>query len=325
MTSISDIVEIFDHTAIILLVSTIVVFAIPIFILFPPIPVEHSDALSQTHTKLGVPPAESNLRSQTSPTHNPQPGHAARIHSLHIYPIKSCQGIELTRGKIIPKGFELDRLFTFAKLKPKTPGVAVAESAQHTPTWEILTLRQLPLLANVKVDLWLPDASKSSRLLGKVEGGFIVVRFPWRDPGVRGLMQLAAAKLSRGLSGVPEREFMLPLGFPTEAEIAAQGYYYGNIMVFKSMAYALNMEKEIPPELGLYLGAKGPVSLFRIDPLKQREVLRCAPRKADIGYQPVVDFQDAVNYHQPLPTLNIRDPRPPRIAICSRTLASDQS
>lgn len=305
MPSISQVTALFDLTAIILLLTTVVVFAIPIFILFPPIPVERSDALQQTHTKLGIPASHSNLRTQTSPDHNYQPGIAAKIQSLYIYPVKSCQGIEVGHSKVLPKGLEFDRLFAFARQRPKATDTPVPSGEEETerpqqpkkhPQWEVITLRQVPLLANVKVDLWLPDASKTSRQLGRVGGRFIVIRFPWRDSGLKGMIQWISAKLSRGFSGTPEKEFMLSIDFPSPNEIKATGYHYEDVLLFSKSVHALSMRNEVPPELGLYLGVVAPMSIFMIDPAQRREVFRNAPRKDDAGYQPVIDFQDAVSF-----------------------------
>lgn len=301
MPSLSQVVELFDFTAVVLLLSTVVVFVVPVFILFPPIPVERGDALRQTHFKVGIPPAESNLRAQTAPHHNYQAGKAAKIQGLFIHPVKSCQGIEVKSSKVLPKGLEFDRLFAFARLKPTTAAKpsggsesAQPEEPKKSPRWEVLTLRQVPLLANVKVDLWLPDASKTSRQLGKVDGRFVVIRYPWRDAGLKGVVQWISAKLSRGLSGLPEREFMLSIDFPSPSEIKARGYHYEESQFFSKIIYALNLENEAPLELARYLGVTAPMTIFMIDPNQRREVFRNAPRKEDAGYQPVIDFQDAV-------------------------------
>lgn len=304
MPSISEVIALFDSTAIALLLTTVVVFAIPVFILFPPIPVEHGDALQQTHTKVGITESESNLRNQTSPEHNHQPGKTGKIQSLLIYPVKSCRGIEVTNSKVFAKGFEFDRLFTFARQKASRPEprpVISGEEAEQPnqpkkPRWEILTLRQVPLLANVQVDLWLPDASKTSRQLGRVGGRFIVVRFPWKDAGLRGMMQWISAKLSRGFSGIPEKEFMLSIDFPPPSEIKTRGYQYEDTRFFEGTVHALNLRNEVPPELGRYLGVDIPMTIFMMDPAQRRQVFRNAPRKEDLGYQPLADFQDVVRF-----------------------------
>ncbi|KAH6895499.1 hypothetical protein B0T10DRAFT_478139 [Thelonectria olida] len=305
----------FDAIALLLLVATLVAFFVPVFILFPPIPVERSDALRQTHSPVGLSSNRSNLRDQLSTGHRPKPGQPAKVQSLYIYPIKSCKGIELARSRVVSKGLEHDRLFTFAQLRSPIPAAAPGSGlTDGKPVWEFLTQRQLPLLANVSVDLWVPDAAKTSRQLGKVEDTFLVVRFPWMDSGLRGLTQWLAAKISRGFHATPEKEFMLPVAFPSNEEIKAQGYTFAHVKIWKDVPYALNMEREVPLELSQYLGVKHRLSLFRIDPSRQREVLRCAQPKEVLGYQPVVDFHDGYPLHllsltsmQDLDTLLLKD------------------
>lgn len=277
----------FNSGSVFLMAVTIVVFLIPVFILFPPLPVERSDALRQTHRKIGLRGSRSNLGAQHSPeAHRPGAG-PPTIRSLHVYPVKSCRGIELGRAKVLPTGLEHDRLFAFAQLKPGPAG--------REPAWEVLTLRQTPLLANVKVDVWLPDPTKTSRQLGKVDEAFLVLRLPCATrSGPRRLVQLLAAKLSRGLSAVPELELMLPLDFPSRDEITARGYEYEPVKIWKDSPCALNMERELPPELARYLGVKHRLGLFRMDPANRRQVFRCAPHKDDLGYQPLIDFHDGV-------------------------------
>ncbi|PFH60939.1 hypothetical protein XA68_18514 [Ophiocordyceps unilateralis] len=277
--------------AIFALVITIIVFVLPIFIIFPPIPVERSDVLRQTHSKLGIRPHKSNLRTQHSAVHEAQAGRPTTIQSLFIYPIKSCRGIELSRATVLPTGLENDRIFALAQRKP-TPGVDADVGA-----WEVLTQRQMPLMANIKVDVWLPDSSKKSRQLGKVEEPFVLVRFPWADRGPRRLVQLLAAKLSRGLRAVPEKEFILPLNYPSAQDVAALGYKHDAVKIWKDTPSALNMERELPVELARYLGVRHRLAIFRMDPTRQREVFRCAPPKDSLGYQPIIDFHDAYPLH----------------------------
>jgi hypothetical protein len=122
------------------------------------------------------------------------------------------------------------------------------------------------------------------------------VRFPWQERGLlRGLLGLAAAKLARGWRAQPEKEFVLPVAFPSEEEIAARGYVREEVTVWKDTVPALNMRVEVPPELALYLGVSNSLGLFRVDPGRLREVYRCAPSRAEAGYQPVTGFQDAVS------------------------------
>lgn len=294
-SSIDGLLNRFDVPSLILLIVTLVVFLIPVFILFPPIPVERSDALRQTHTKVGLPPHHSNLKDQQAPIHGTKVGEPAKVKSLYIYPVKSCRGIEVQRSKIIPTGLEYDRLYVLAQLKPPSPGKE-AELDQHgQPVWDFLTLRSTPLMANVKVDLWLPDPTKTSRQLGKVDEAFIVMRFPWTDRGLRGMAQRVAAKMSRGLKGVPEKEFMLPVAFPSEEEIKARGYTHAGVKLWRDVVPSLNFEKEIPSELKEYLGVKHRLSVFRVNPSSPVQIFRNAPSKDELGYQPIIGFQDAVS------------------------------
>lgn len=274
-----------DATAIIILSTTLIVFFIPVLIIFPPIPVQITDILQQTHSKIGLPRERSKLSSTSSDD-------APKIQSLHIYPVKSCREIELVRSKVIPSGLEHDRLYTFARLRN------AADETQPQVIWEFLTQRECPLLANLDVDIWLPDTTKKLRSRETSPDGFIHVRFPRpRSQGrLRDVLALLAAKLSRGWRASPELEFLLPLGFPSDEDIAANGYEHGDVKIWKDVARALNLGSGLPAELKTYLGIKPEhrLGIFRIDPKAQREVYRCAPRKETLGYQPVVDFQDAV-------------------------------
>ncbi|KAK7397947.1 hypothetical protein QQX98_012684 [Neonectria punicea] len=320
-TSLPEFLDQLDAVSLVLLVVTLIAFTVPVFILFPPIPVERSDALRQTHSHVGLPPSQTNLRDQLSPVHRVQFGLAPKVQSLFVYPIKSCRGIELARSKVVPTGLEHDRLYTFAQLRTPVPAPAAAADAtsptgdqQSKPVWELLTQRQLPLLANVKVDLWVPDPAKTSRQLGTVNDAFLVVRFPWMDYGPRGLVQWVTAKISRGFQAKSEKEFMLPIAFPDNQEIKARGYTFANVKIWKDVTFALNVGAEVPPELAQYLGVKHRLGLFRMDPSKQREVFRCAQPQSVLGYQPAVDFQDAYPLHllnltsmQDLDTLLLKD------------------
>lgn len=229
--------------------------------------------LSRTHFKIGVPLQKSALQDQYATTHTAQPNQPPRLHSLFIYPVKSCRGIELSRSRVLPTGLESDRLYTFAQLREDGNGDGV---------WKFLTQRDLPLLASVQVELWMPKDGKTH------QGGMLVVRFPWRDGRSKRLAQwLGLTKR--------ERSFVLPIDFPSTKEIKTKGYTFADVKIWTEIATALNMETAVSPELGRYLGCKHRLGLFRMDPSKQREVFRCAPKKEAIGYQPVVDFHDAVS------------------------------
>ena len=296
-----------DYEGLYVLFLTVAAFLLPMILIFPPVPPQRSDALLQTHSRAGLGPSESNLRDQFKASAGAIRGSSAqpaapRVRSLHIYPVKSCCGIELKRARVLPTGLEFDRIYTFAQLRSQFPApVEAADDASNKDAWQFITQRQFPRLATVKVDLWLPDEEKlrNQGLLGPggaaAEEAFLVLRFPWRDRGWRGVLQALGAKLAhRNPFAVPEREILLPVGFPPADEIRAKGYAYEAVRIWRDTVSALNVEAELPPELRLYLGVSHRLGLFRVDPARLREVHRCAPRKPEAGYQPVTGFQDAV-------------------------------
>lgn len=294
-----------DPISILVLIVTLCAFCAPVFVLFPPFPPRKSDALRETHTKLGVEPSRSNLRDHWKVDHasSSQSGPAGTIKSLFIYPVKSCKGIEVTTAKVVPTGLEFDRLFTFAQLKSPFPvsvggggsgGAGEEEAKAHA--WDFITQRQFPLLATVETELWQPDLDKMKGKTLAVRSGeaFLVLRFPWRSAGVRGALETLAAKCLRGPWGRPEKEVLLPVRAPSEGDIRAKGYRYEDVRVWRDTTTALNMGAELPEELAMYLGVSNKLGLFRSNPEKLREVFKCAPGKNEVGYQPVVSFQDSV-------------------------------
>ncbi|KAJ4270004.1 hypothetical protein NW762_001677 [Fusarium torreyae] len=250
-----------DAVSLTLLAVTLVAFLVPIFVLFPPVPVDRSDALRQTHSRAGVALRNSNLRRQSSPNPRVPLAKSPGAQSLQVFPVESCCGIELQRSETQSKGLEYDGLYQFAQLK----SVNSQGDKRDNPLWEYVTYEQFPLLANIKVDLWVPDPSKTSRLLGQVDGAFLVLRFPWTDAGLQGLVQQVSAKLSHGPRAVSEKELMLPVSFPSEDEIRTQGYTFAEIKIGDRIITALNMDAELLPELVRYLGVEHQLGIFRVD------------------------------------------------------------
>ncbi|KAI3331528.1 MOSC domain-containing protein [Xylariaceae sp. AK1471] len=291
-----------DFSAVFLLFVTVCAFMIPVFVILPPGHIRSSDALLQTHTRAGVKKAKSNLRDQYDALPQPKEKDGkkqqATIRSLLIYPVKSCRGIEVTRSRVLPQGLEFDRLFTFAQLKSPFPvSLDSTDEANSQHRWEFITQRQFARLATVKVDLWLPDDMKLRKQSMKSREAFLILRFPWKEEGWRGLLSVVMAKLGGGVAAQPEKEILLPVDFPSAAEIEKNGYMFEDVKVWKDTIKALNMSTEITEELRLYLGVSNKLGLFRVDPVSLREVYRCAPRKGDAGYQPVTGFQDAYPLH----------------------------
>ncbi|MCJ1368092.1 hypothetical protein MMC16_007231 [Acarospora aff. strigata] len=220
-----------------------------------------------------------------------------RIKSLWIYPVKSCRGIELNRGKVITTGMEYDRQFCFAQLKspfPVSEKTQEAEKAAHK--WDFITQRKFPLLARVKVDLWVPDPSSatySPNHAGVKSGGVLVVRYPYQEDGWKGII----ARIGALWTGTEqEKSFQIPWN-PTAKQIKSNGYTTEEMIIWKDSPLALNMGVHVPPELKYFLGVRNPFTLFRVQQNNEREVFRCAPRKEQLGYQPVVGFSDAYPLH----------------------------
>jgi hypothetical protein len=318
-------VEPLNSSEIAVLVITIIAFIIPAYLMLQPSPERSYDMLLYSHTKVGLRAREENMRKHSVAAAAAAAAKRARkgeveleamediqtkpkLQSIHIYPVKSCRGIEVARSRVLPQGLEYDRLFMFAQLKSPFPlSLDSSEVAQKEHKWEFITQRQFARLATVKVDLWLPDANKwrSRQLQAQRIGaklplmeptGYLVMRFPWREGGWRGRLAAALTKLSRGWAAEVEKEIMIPLDFPIAAEIEKKGYVYEEVKIWKETVTALNMSIELPEELRLYLGVSNKLGLFRVDPNRLREVYRCAPRKKEAGYQPVTGFQDAVGH-----------------------------
>lgn len=287
--------SLFGPSSMLIFGVTLASFIIPILIIFPPVPATETDALNETHRKIGVESAQSGLKTQYDQGYNSQ----VRVHSLWAYPVKSCAGIELAQARVFPTGLQYDRLFMFAQLKSPFPvAVDASEKEKNEHRWEFVTMRQFPRMANVKVEIWVPDEKK---LRGKLNPedrpteSYVIIRFPWQDKGWRGVLQLVGAKWKNGASAEPQREILLPLEFPSLKEIESKGYTMDEVKIWKETVTALNMQCEISAELQRYLGVSNKLTLFRVDPTQLREVYRNAPTKEIVGYQPITGFQDAVS------------------------------
>lgn len=201
----------------------------------------------------------------------------------------------MNRGTVITTGMEYDRQFTFAQLKSPFPvGANTPDKEKAAHKWEFITQRQFPLLAKVRTEMWVPDQSVDTYAphAEDVESrGVIIMSFPYQEAGWKGMV----AKWGAAVKGtIPEKQFRVPFN-PSEVQIEKAGYSYEKMTIWKDTISALNLEIEIPEELRYYLGISNKLGLFRIDNSKLREVHRNAPTKAELGYQPVTGFQDAVS------------------------------
>ncbi|KAI9704730.1 MAG: hypothetical protein M1836_006510 [Candelina mexicana] len=218
-----------------------------------------------------------------------------KVKGLFTYPVKSCRGIELYRGDILKTGIHYDRIFTFAQLGspfPVSASTPKAVAANHQ--WKFISQRTVPLLALVRTEIWLPDPSSptySPRAIETRSGGVLVIKFPWEKEGWR---RILARIMRRPMEA--EKSFRVPLE-PNADLIKQNGYETEPVIVQKSIPMGLNMSVHVPPELKYFLGITHPMALFRVHQDHPREVFRCAPKKDELGYQPVVGFADAYPLH----------------------------
>lgn len=246
-----------DSGSLFVLLTTLLVFFGPLFMLFPPFPPSKSDALTETHNKLGPEPSEAptltdrikallvfafNAPSVTSDSSNRSGSSSGSVTSLAVYPIASCRGVPLARAKVTPLGLEFDRLFTFAQLKSPFPLASIPENSDDNEVaakghrWESITRQQFPELANLEVELWQPDLAKIKGFRDPIAGSsretFLILRFPWRSEGlIAGLWDVFAAKCSQGRRAQPAIEIMLPVELPNEAERSAKGYEFEELQL----------------------------------------------------------------------------------------------
>ncbi|KAI9761089.1 MAG: Dihydroxyacetone kinase 2 [Chaenotheca gracillima] len=214
---------------------------------------------------------------------------AWRIKSLWIYPIKSCTGVELNRGRMVGTGLEYDRQFSFAQLRGPN-------AQDEDKKWRFITQREFPTLAKVKPELWVPDPESRSYSPEKrdvLSEGVLVINYPVQLTGWSGSIATFAARLQ---GTEPMRSFRVPFN-PTPAQIEENGYTKEKMTIWKESPEALNMGNHIPRDFARSLGLKGPITLFRVGRGNEREVFRSAPRKEELGRQPVTGFADAFPIH----------------------------
>ncbi|ETI27289.1 hypothetical protein G647_09479 [Cladophialophora carrionii CBS 160.54] len=210
-----------------------------------------------------------------------------RVKALYIHPIKSCAAVELGVAELDAAGFTWDRKFAFAELlNPQTRSNAT--DTGKMPKWTFRTLRQpgWERLALVRPEIWLPDPARKKP---SNDQGWMVVRYPHVPVGP--LAPLFRLFIWLGFVS-DERSFRVPLVPPPNHKYPSE-----NVTVWKDSPNWLNYGVHLPKDLGPFLGVSNPITLFRVDPNSYRKVYRCAPRKEQLGYQPVVGFADAYPVH----------------------------
>lgn len=222
-----------------------------------------------------------------------------KVKSLWIYPIKSCKGVELDHGTVDGTGMLYDRQFSFAQYSQRHKK-DLSEAAVYG--WKFLTQRQVAKLAMVKTEMWVPDpfSPTYSRKHPNVQsGGVVVVKFP--KPKSKDFSFLWSVLAS--IAGTQEISVHLPF-HPTEEQITKKAMASENFEIWKDNPESLMLASTKTSDTWvqdlhsyLEMDENKPLALFRVSTEQPREVFRNAPRKEELGYQPIVGFQDAYPLH----------------------------
>ncbi|KAI9368710.1 hypothetical protein BJX61DRAFT_203683 [Aspergillus egyptiacus] len=257
--------------------------------------------------RLGLPPGHSNLHDEYEPKYKQgvpesskdEEGRPAwRVKALFAYPIKSCAGIELDVADVVSTGFAFDRLFCFAEDESPTD----LAKEKNGSSWTARTLRNRGFnrLALVRPEIWVSDPSVEgyrSDLEEVKSKGVMVVYYPrvGRNPVHSFFLRLGChlKLLSR------EDAFHVPLQPPPTRE---DTYAVTDVKIWKDNPLAYDYGQHIPDSFRRFLCPEGPgkgraLTLFRVNPTSHRQIYRNAPRKEDLGFQPVTGFADAYPLH----------------------------
>ncbi|KAB8772372.1 hypothetical protein FH972_026662 [Carpinus fangiana] len=249
--------------------------------------------------RLGLSPGEqSNLHDQYHDRYSPKSVSNAdpsdgRIKAILLYPVKSCAPIDVASTSVLRTGFPYDREFVFAQLE-KQPDASYK--------WKFITQRQFPKLALVRPEVWLPTGNSSKKSSSDYERGSLVVTFPAPNlgPVINFLRSLAPRLITRSLTAGPTVQFRIPL-LPTLAERTKFALLTKPVRVWDDTPNAIDMGKLIPQsiksDLASVLGVKNTLTIFRVLPDAERQVLRRAPPSDDIGYAPIHRFSDSYPLH----------------------------
>ncbi len=227
-----------------------------------------------------------------------------RVKSLWIYPVKSCKGVELDQGIVVGNGMDYDRQFSLARYvrKPK------AGADEHE--WRFLTQRQLPAMANITTEIWIPEPTTPSYSPNHPHvqsGGVLVVRYPSINTRSSNFKKTWSI-LTRSTEVVHHVLFN-----PTSRQIKTHGYCLEPMTIWKDSPRSLKMastnddaswlhglQRYLKAECaiqGISIDLDVPLALFRVSEEGPRQLFRNAPRKEDLGFQPSVGFQDAYPLH----------------------------
>lgn len=223
------------------------------------------------------------------------------VKALFVYPLKSAGPVELDKSEVLRNGLKYDRQFALGQYVTSMPTM----EGKVTSEWHFCTQRKYPRMAKIETEVWVPDPSipgynKDGEWV-KSEG-CLVIRFPFTQDidfsidGIKTLGKLLAAQMAG--KSEPMLEIRVPFN-PSQDRIRDKGYRKETLRIWKDSPIALNMGCEVDPDLLAKLkytiGTTNPITIFRIDTNKYREVYKCAPKKEDVGFQPAISMQDSVS------------------------------
>ncbi|KAK2793053.1 hypothetical protein FQN52_002201 [Onygenales sp. PD_12] len=243
----------------------------------------------------------SGRRKRRQPSKNSTDMEKIRIKALLAYPIKSCAAVEFNIADVVSTGMAYDRQFCFAEYFEATPAaVTEAEKCSTAPPatgqWVARTLRdgKYSKMTLIRPEIWIPDPSSPTYSPKRPEvrsKGVLVINYP-RIPTGSSLTRLLTSLGMKFHLCAREESFHVPLHPPPK-----HTYPSAPMRIWKDSPMAFDYGKHLPPSLLTFLGSSKPVTLFRVDPDHHRSVLRCAPRKDALGFQPITGFADAYPLH----------------------------
>lgn len=284
--------------------------------------------------RFGLPTGQSNLKDQFANQTDSRRPRAPKVKALFTYPIKSCRGIELPASEVESTGLRYDRIFTFAQLHSKQSSESKEEpGASQQDEWRFITARELPRLALIKTELWVPDPWKQASTEERGHKRQVSDETKGRSRSRKGTVVLESAGIDaerkRKLSvpfavsdwesnggclaiSFPHESDFNPLGLrtetvtikvplaPTNERAEAKCYTSEDITVWKDHPHAINVSNEIDPasldKLRHFLGVQKPLALFWRDDTRLRQVTRNLPEDlADGRFE--IGFSDSYSAH----------------------------
>ncbi len=210
------------------------------------------------------------------------------VESLYVYPIKSCRAVGVEEAENLSVGLKYDRQYTFAEFRE----AASVSKGSEGAGWQFVTQRKYGKLANIIVEVWVPDLDSQDYAPGEpnvLSEGVLLVRYPDSED---------SSSKHKGY-----KSFEIPFN-PTQGQIRNQGYTTERMTIWKDSPESLLITStdraDCPPwirDIQTYIGCSKPFALFRVATGHERQVFRNAPREGQLGYQSVVGFADAYPLH----------------------------